>query len=222
MTVAFPARTLTQEELWAEARERFGDNSRDWAFQCPSCLDIATGIDIQQALLANPRTNPQDHEREGRPTAWMDVLGQECIGRLLGKTASRGCKYAAFGFIHGPWLVAIPYRRAPMYSFPLAPAPGTQGQATGAAEAAAALPSPPPADERLPRLLKHIQDKGKPVTTADVHRVYRSWGWKGLNRSQTRGELEALAQAGHLIVDDGNPARRLYRPVRTSRGGGTS
>jgi len=118
----FPARTLTQEELWAEARERFGENSRDWAFQCPGCLDIATGTEFLQALNEHPREHPRGHGREGRRVDWSDVLGQECIGRILGKGAGRGCQYAAFGFIHGPWQVAIPHARKPVYSFPLAPA----------------------------------------------------------------------------------------------------
>ncbi|MEV5368952.1 VVA0879 family protein [Streptomyces albogriseolus] len=117
-------RVLTQDELWAEARERFGQAPQDWAFQCPSCGDIATGHDIRQALLHHPRKA----EGLSRDAEYTEVLGQECIGRVLGKTAGRGCQYAAFGFIHGPWQVAIPYRTKPMYCFPLAPAPaGEQG-----------------------------------------------------------------------------------------------
>lgn len=222
MTTAFPARTLTQEELWAEATDRFGENSREWAFQCPGCGDIATGTDVIQALKDKPREHPRGHDREGRPVTWNDVLGRECIGRILGKDAGRGCQYAAFGFIHGPWTIAIPYYRKPVYSFPLAPAPAAQSREK-ATRPAAKAPAPrvmaPAAAERLPRPLKHIQNKGRPVRTADVHRVYISWGWKGLNRSQTRGDLAALADAGHLRRDDSSPGGRVYRPVRTSRGG---
>ncbi|MGC5239022.1 VVA0879 family protein [Streptomyces albogriseolus] len=118
-------RVLTQDELWAEARERFGRHSADWAFQCPSCGDVATGHDIRQALLDHPR----QAEGLSRNTEYTEVLGQECIGRVLGKTAGRGCQYAAFGFIHGPWQVAVPHRRKPMYCFPLAPAPAGEREA---------------------------------------------------------------------------------------------
>lgn len=112
-------RVLTQEELWAEARERFGPETQDWAFQCPGCQDIATGAQIRDALAAHPRQS----ENADRMVEYTEVLGQECIGRVLGKGAGRGCQYAAFGFIHGPWQVAIPHRTRPMYAFPLAPAP---------------------------------------------------------------------------------------------------
>ncbi|MEU5908881.1 MULTISPECIES: VVA0879 family protein [Actinomycetes] len=117
-------RVLTQEELWAEARERFGQNSVDWAFQCPSCADIATGMDIFKALAQHPR----QAKGLSRNVYYTEVLGQECIGRILGKDGGRGCQYAAFGFLPGPWQVAVPNRHAPMYCFPLAPA-GEQGAA---------------------------------------------------------------------------------------------
>lgn len=113
------SRVLTQEELWAEARARFGEHSIDWAFQCPGCGDIATGTQIRDALAEHPR----QAEGRSRNVRYEEVLGQECIGRILGKTANRGCQYAAFGFIHGPWQVALPHRTKPMYCFPLAPAP---------------------------------------------------------------------------------------------------
>ena len=119
-------RVLTQEELWAEARERFGQNSIDWAFQCPSCGDIATGVEMSKALALCPRKA----KHADRDVRYEEVLGQECIGRILGKAADRGCRYAAFGFIHGPWQVAVPYRTKPMYCFPLAPAPAAEAEAT--------------------------------------------------------------------------------------------
>lgn len=119
------SRVLTQEELWAEARERFGQNSIDWAFQCPSCGDIATGTQMSKALALNPRKA----EHANRNVRFDEVLGQECIGRILGKAGGRGCQYAAFGFIHGPWQVAIRYRKKPMHCFPLAPAPAEEQRA---------------------------------------------------------------------------------------------
>jgi hypothetical protein len=112
------ARVLTRDELWAEARSRFGENNIAWAFQCPSCGDVATGMDFFKALALHPRRA----KAADRSVYFYEVLGQECIGRILGKDGGRGCQYAAFGFIHGPWQVSIPDRTGPLYCFPLAPA----------------------------------------------------------------------------------------------------
>lgn len=89
-------RKLTQEELATEARARFGDDPKLYAFQCPNCGDVAT---IQDFIDA------------GKPEA----AGQDCIGRHLGalsravkKYAGRGCDWAAYGLFHGPWEIVIP------------------------------------------------------------------------------------------------------------------
>lgn len=92
-------RELTQAELHAEARARFGPDHLDIAFVCPTCGDVATGRDFPEGEYAR--------------------LGQECIGRLLPK---RGCKATAYGFFKGPWTVVMPDGRR-VASFPLAPAP---------------------------------------------------------------------------------------------------
>lgn len=117
-------RKLTQAELVAEARERFGDDPMTWTFQCPSCADNATGQDFRDALAEHPRTN-----RNGEPVIASDVLGQECIGRILGALAKgrgrytgRGCTWAAYGLFPGPWEIVLPDGRS-MHGFPLAPAP---------------------------------------------------------------------------------------------------
>lgn len=106
-------RKLTQAELVAEARERFGDNPLGWAFQCPNCDDVATGQDFREALAAHPR------QRQGEPVIASDLLGQECIGRILGALkggaatpggkgqAGRGCDWAAWGLIRGPWEIVM-------------------------------------------------------------------------------------------------------------------
>jgi hypothetical protein len=108
-------RTLTQAELMAEASERFGSDPLDFAFRCPSCGDIATIRDFKDA---------------GDPY----MAGQGCIGRLLGALkggptsdggggiAKRGCDWAAFGLIGGPWTVVMPDGHE-AHSFPLAEAP---------------------------------------------------------------------------------------------------
>lgn len=124
MTDTASHRKLTQEELLNEARDRFGDDPMKWAFQCPSCQDIATGDDFRQALAEHPRTNLRTNE----PVIASDVIGQECIGRTLGALAKgrgaytgRGCNWAAYGLLGGPWEVVLPNGRS-MHAFPLAPA----------------------------------------------------------------------------------------------------
>lgn len=119
-------RNLTQAELVAEARKRFGDNPLDWAFKCPNCGDVATGHDFNKALAENPRKN-----RDDQPVMTSDVLGQECIGRTLGALkgpagtdggrgeAGRGCDWAAYGLFRGPWEIVLPDGRS-MWGFPLA------------------------------------------------------------------------------------------------------
>lgn len=114
-------RRLTQAELVAEARDRFGDDPLDWAFRCPTCGDVATGRDFRQALADHPR------ERDGKPTIASDVLAQECIGRTLGALGrddytGRGCNWAAYGLIRGPWEVVLP-NGSSAWGFPLADAP---------------------------------------------------------------------------------------------------
>lgn len=117
-------RTLTQAELLAEARERFGQDPRDWAFRCPHCGDVANGRDFSRALADHPRTHA-----DGSKVIASDVLGQECIGRTLGalkdraeKWTGRGCDWAAYGLFRGPWEIVMPDGRS-VWSFPLAAAP---------------------------------------------------------------------------------------------------
>ncbi|MGA5208987.1 VVA0879 family protein [Streptomyces pseudogriseolus] len=124
MTTATAPRTLTQDELLAEARARFGDDPMKWAFLCPSCGDVATGQDFAEALAEHPRT----HHRTGDPVIASGLIGQECIGRTLGALdkrqtyTGRGCDWAAYGLFGGPWTVTLPGGRQ-MHAFPLAPAP---------------------------------------------------------------------------------------------------
>jgi hypothetical protein len=82
-----------------------------------------------------------------------------------------------------------------------------QGQFTGT----------PGAAERQSRLLTRIENSGQPITTHGAHRIYRSWGWKGLSAKAVRGDLIALVMAGRLELDDSNPSCRRYRPGRTPR-----
>lgn len=122
-TTAFAHRKLTQAELVAEARERFGDDPMKWAFQCPSCKDIATGLDFRDALAEHPRR----HMRSGEDVIASDLLGRECVGRTLGALTDgytgRGCNWAAYGLFPGPWTIEMPDGRS-VHGFPLAPAGG--------------------------------------------------------------------------------------------------
>ncbi|MGW0566130.1 VVA0879 family protein [Streptomyces tauricus] len=113
------SRTLTRDELHAEAKQRFGSDQMDWAFQCPSCGDIATGQEIYDALAHHPVQHPE----YDTPMRYEEILGQQCIGRILGPQAQRGCDYVAFGLITAPWMVTLPHYYRPQPCFPLAPAP---------------------------------------------------------------------------------------------------
>jgi len=108
-------RKLTQAELMAEAKERFGEDVMTWAFRCPSCGDVASLGDFK-AADADP-----------------GLAGQECIGRILGALSKAIKKYkgrafhsAAYGLCRGPSQIDLPpdgnkpVRSA--WSFPLADA----------------------------------------------------------------------------------------------------
>jgi hypothetical protein len=100
-------RNLTQAELLAEARERFGDNPLDWAFRCPNCGDVATARDF--------------------PDGQKEHIGQECVGRHRGALdgpgrAERGCDWCAYGLFRGPWIVTMTDGHE-IGSFPLAERP---------------------------------------------------------------------------------------------------
>jgi hypothetical protein len=111
-------RKLTQAELLAEARQRFGHDPMKFAFKCPSCGDVATLQDFKDAGAAPSRA------------------GQECIGRLPG--ATRGCNWAAYGLIRGPWEVVIPADgdrpEQSVWGFPLAPPNALVGSAAAQKE----------------------------------------------------------------------------------------
>jgi hypothetical protein len=100
-------RKLTQQQLATEARERFGDDQMSWAFQCPSCKDVATLADFRAAEVDPGRA------------------GQECLGRHM---TGRGCDWAAYGLFRGPWEIVVPAEgdrpERSIWGFPLAPVGG--------------------------------------------------------------------------------------------------
>lgn len=99
----------TDEDLIAEAINRFGTDPISWQFECPSCHDIATAQDFIDADADPSR------------------VGQDCIGRVFdqkGVPRSRGCDWVAYGLFGGPWRVHVRannrYPERYIYSFALA------------------------------------------------------------------------------------------------------
>jgi hypothetical protein len=119
-------RALTSEELWAEARARFGADPLNWAFVCPSCGVVSSGADFRAALEQQPQQRPT-----GQPVVFTDLLGQECITRLTGAPdgSDIACRRVAYGLIPGPWQVTLPGLDKPRSCFALAAAPvGGEGR----------------------------------------------------------------------------------------------
>lgn len=96
---------LTSEQLIAECKKRFGDDTSKWAFECPRCGDIATSGDFKPFVSSG---------------FGSELLGQECIGRHLGalskkyascedymKKGGRGCDWTAYGLFRGPWFIIV-------------------------------------------------------------------------------------------------------------------
>lgn len=110
---------ITQDDLQAEAKLRFGDDVLKYAFHCPHCDDVATIAEFRD-LAGDP----------GR-------AGQECIGRSLGANAkpkptnTRGCDWAAYGLFRGPWEIIVPADgdkpERSVWGFPLAGDPAPDG-----------------------------------------------------------------------------------------------
>lgn len=103
-----PEDAFTHERFLSTLRERFGEHARNWAFACPNCGDVATGLDFRAALADHPRTR-----RDGEPVIASDIMGQQCIGRTLGaltkgEYTGRGCDWAAGGLFSGPIYVELP------------------------------------------------------------------------------------------------------------------
>jgi hypothetical protein len=118
-------RKLTQAELLTELRIRFGDDTERWASRCPSCSDTSTVADWRQALTDHVIT-AEDGTRVTEPS---QLIGQQCIGRVLGalegrkdEYTGRGCTRDAYGFFKGPWEVveAGEDGKASGWMFPLA------------------------------------------------------------------------------------------------------
>lgn len=109
-------RKLTLEEFHAEAKRLFPEGSRTIAFQCPSCGDVATVGEFRDLNAG-------------------ESAGQHCIGRDFGpqsrarqpkshKYQDRGCDWAAYGLLSGPWEIVFPAEddqpERSVWSFPFA------------------------------------------------------------------------------------------------------
>lgn len=68
------SRTITLDQLHDEARNRFGDNPQEWAYQCPECGDIATGPDVAWVLSQRPAAVALRN-----PVTASEVLARQCI-----------------------------------------------------------------------------------------------------------------------------------------------
>lgn len=117
---------LTQDDLMIEAKLRFGDDPKTYAFQCPTCETVTTiGTFVELGV--------------------GEKAGQECIGRQLGaldksrfrdvtayrEAGMRGCDWVAYGLFRGPWEVVLPAEgdkpERSAWSFPLAGEPAIDG-----------------------------------------------------------------------------------------------
>jgi hypothetical protein len=109
---------LTVDELLAEAKLRFGDDPMKFAFQCPTCKDVAT-LSEWQAIGDQARA------------------GQDCIGRASASERAaaginrKGCDWAAYGLFRGPWEIVLPADgdkpERSIAGFPLAGEPAADG-----------------------------------------------------------------------------------------------
>lgn len=79
---------------WSEfsdfAVSLYGLDPRKWAFQCPACEAVFTGMQFEE-LGADPES-----------------ASRECIGRWMPRADDRplrGCGWTSYGLFSGPWFV---------------------------------------------------------------------------------------------------------------------
>lgn len=114
-------RTITQEELVAEMRQRFGDNARQWKFVCPMCKTVQCADDFFATGKFQPGTGEVNK-----------YLGFSCIGRFTGAGAprsgtppGRGCNWTLGGLlqIHELEIILPDGKRSPAFEIAEAPTP---------------------------------------------------------------------------------------------------
>ena len=83
-------KVMTQSEWMEEGKRKFGEDFKNWKFQCPMCGHIASIKDFKDAGADSP-----------------NCAYQECIGRYTGQGSpkegdSSGCNWAAYGLFGIP------------------------------------------------------------------------------------------------------------------------
>lgn len=150
------ARTLTQAELVTEARARFGDDQKRWAFVCPKCGDVAAAQDFIDAG-ADPSS-----------------VGQECIGRSV--PGGRGCNYVAYGLFSGPWAIVVPNgsgtRTVSTFALADAPALAPGAPSEGSLRATALNPWTPLQSDAVHLLALLAQGNGIEASGAKLNMTY--------------------------------------------------
>jgi hypothetical protein len=88
-------KTMTQAELVAELRQRFGDDARQWTFICPICKTRQNANDFFATGQFKPGTGEVNK-----------YLGFSCIGRFTGagphkpgRAPGRGCDWTLGGLL---------------------------------------------------------------------------------------------------------------------------
>lgn len=93
-------KTSSLEEWKSEAKNRYGENSDDWKFECPHCHQTQSKRDFKD----------NDVEPEGR-------FYFSCIGRWV---EGRGCNWTLGGLfqIHTREVIAEDGSKVPVFDFP--------------------------------------------------------------------------------------------------------
>ena len=84
------SREVTHQQWLAEARDRFGEDPREWAFVCPSCGHVAR---VKDWRAVGAPENAIAFSCVGR---WTNPPGRD-IGPVAGQPVSGPCNYAGGG-----------------------------------------------------------------------------------------------------------------------------
>jgi hypothetical protein len=93
---------MTQDEFLAEAKQRFGDDVREWKFVCPACGTTQSVQQLVDAVIAAGGKKDDVHR----------YIGFSCIGRFTGQGDvgitvkhkgqkwDKGCNWTLGGLLH--------------------------------------------------------------------------------------------------------------------------
>lgn len=87
--------TMTREEFYTEAKKRFGENPKDWTFECPWCHFKQSMTSILESIKRNGFHLSQRYGKltKDNISQLQPKPDQEC---LSGK-----CNYVSYGLISG-------------------------------------------------------------------------------------------------------------------------